>query len=598
MAMCTVQKRRLQLITALACICFPLAYGTQQAASFPIAVVDLQIGALSVATTVAVQVCAGLMNRNVSVAGAAYTLMRAEDAEWLAIVQPSIPSPPTLTPVDAFLATCFKVAAGYLRYNYSAQQALVPNLLTVAAVLGAVPLEDGSPYLPTGTPLLFDAVTAWAGFNALNATAAVYAAYGPRTTTMAMMDPGYDYSADPLAPVLTRMPDLGLADYIVSARLFNFFMVGACINGSDEHVLMETMVRERAAGAWPRPIAVLGYNDALPIAGDIFEAETDCVSSHGIGQVATSGVNNLAFFSTLGEPITRPLQQPAVPSTVFNASKTYLGLVVGDGDNIAMVKTDRFHWFADRLAACTSSGRSELRYGAPRCYPVGWSLSPHLLTLAPDMARWFYAGAAATGADYFVLPPSGHLYAYPSQMQGEDSADFIAATEADCVMMNCSSTVAWEFAGTWPNALADYFPRYGAVDAGGRAVVTAFFAVNVPYMIPVVEFGADEYAKVLHPPPNATSVDPVVVFKPNEWRGTTGGAVLPPFMLNATAFAALINAYPRGTVAHIYMTSDGGAKLADFDDLVALLDPHVEVVAPSALAPLAIESERLRGRGT
>ena len=139
-----------------------------------------------------------------------------------------------------------------------------------------------------------------------------------------------------------------------------------------------------------------------------------------------------------------------------------MGLVVGDGDNIAMVKTDRFHWFQQRLAACAQSGRDDdedvtahpetiaddapppaaagaaappraraetaaeasasaagdARAAVP-CFPLMWSLSPHLLTLAPAMARWFYAGAAATGADYFVLPPSGHLYAYPSQASAE-----------------------------------------------------------------------------------------------------------------------------------------------------------------------------------
>lgn len=70
-------------------------------------------------------------------------------------------------------------------------------------------------------------------------------------------------------------------------------------------------------------------------------------------------------------------------------------------------------------------------------------------------------------------------------------------------------------------------------------------------------------------------------------------------MLNASAFAALINSYPRGTVAHIYMTSDGGAKLSDFSDLVALLDSHVQVVNPRALGELAVagDAERRRRRG-
>ena len=46
-------------------------------------------------------------------------------------------------------------------------------------------------------------------------------------------------------------------------------------------------------------------------------------------------------------------------------------------------------------------------------FPLSWSISPHLLYLAPDWLHWYYAQANVTGQDVFVLPPSGHLYAYP-----------------------------------------------------------------------------------------------------------------------------------------------------------------------------------------
>lgn len=135
-------------------------------------------------------------------------------------------------------------------------------------------------------------------------------------------------------------------------------------------------------------------------------------------------------------------------------------------------------------------------------------------------------------------------------MSAADQASFVAATEADAALLNASSTVEWEFAGTWAGAIANYVPRYSE-----RGIVRALFAVNVPYMLPVLEFGKDEFFKVITGAGNAS----VVLFRPNEWRGTTGGLLPGPFMLNATAFADRINAYPRGTVSHIYMTSDGGA---------------------------------------
>ena len=77
-----------------------------------------------------------------------------------------------------------------------------------------------------------------------------------------------------------------------------------------------------SSNPWPKPIAVWGYDDTYPIAGDIFEAETDCIlnATHNIGQVASDGFNNLAFFSRQ-PPIQSPLvQAPRPPPRIYNAS--------------------------------------------------------------------------------------------------------------------------------------------------------------------------------------------------------------------------------------------------------------------------------------
>ena len=50
---------------------------------------------------------------------------------------------------------------------------------------------------------------------------------------------------------------------------------------------------------------------------------------------------------------------------------------------------------------------------------------------------------------------------YPSLMTAEDQASFVANTETDCQMLDTSATVAWEFAGSWANAIkecADPYP--------------------------------------------------------------------------------------------------------------------------------------------
>jgi len=535
----------------------------------PTVIVDLVTGAPPLPLVLAAQVSVGLLNRDTR--GAAYyTLMHDEDAAWFAVAEPGVAPPPAAPAAAAVAAALARGAArGWLLYNFSAQQALVPNVLTVAAALDLVPLEAGSPLAPAGVPPLFDATAAWAGLDARGATAWAFARFGNATTTMAKVNPGYDVHAHPLAPTLAGAPDLSLADYIVSARLFAFWMTDSCIPGTAEHALMEAMVK--APTPWPRPIAVWGYDDSWAVAGDVFEAETTCVAEHGLGQVATVGVNGLSYFSRAPRVAAPLAPSPPRPRAVFNASKVYVALVVGDGDNVAFLKGARRDWMGARVARCAGA--------APRCFPLLWTLSPHVLYAAPAIARFYAAEAAKSGADFFALPPSGALYSYPSQMAPRDAAAFVAATEAAAALLNTSATVHWEFAGTWPEAIAGFAPRYGPA-----GVVRALFATNVPYMLPAAAFGPGEHFKVVA---NASTV----VFAPLEWRGTSGAAdpALHPFLLSPAEQAARVGAFARGSVAALYLTSDGGAQIDDLFQFAGNLSEHVEIVGLDA-AQLALDA--------
>ena len=106
--------------------------------------------------------------------------------------------------------------------------------------------------------------------------------------------PQDDASKHPFNPLLDGTANMGLTDFIVKERLFNFYLVQGCIPGTDEYALQSEMA---SSGVWPTPITVYGYDNTFPIAGDLFEAETDCNREHNMGQVASSGVNNLAYFS-------------------------------------------------------------------------------------------------------------------------------------------------------------------------------------------------------------------------------------------------------------------------------------------------------------
>lgn len=64
------------------------------------------------------------------------------------------------------------------------------------------------------------------------------------------------------------------------------------------------------------------------MAGDIFEAETNCNSAHNMGQIASDGVNNLSYLSRRSA-ITTPMEQNPVDKVEYNSSKTYMMFVMG-----------------------------------------------------------------------------------------------------------------------------------------------------------------------------------------------------------------------------------------------------------------------------
>ena len=71
------------------------------------------------------------------------------------------------------------------------------------------------------------------------------------------------------------------------------------------------------------------------------------------------------------------------------------------------------------------------------------------------MLEWFYERSYKTENDYFVLPPSGHLYSYPSQMPTENNVqqNYVIDTERDCQLLSSSGVVTWEWDTHWESAV-------------------------------------------------------------------------------------------------------------------------------------------------
>jgi GxGYxYP putative glycoside hydrolase C-terminal domain len=540
--------------------------------------------------------CVGLFNRNDSIAGPAYAVWEPYDLDWLREIEGMAYTNPNYTSPKDFLTKCLGTVANqrYIHYNYETQQPSVPNILTLAGVLNAIPLTPSNTMTTaliheTNSTMVFDAEKELAGKSVYDVTEYMFNNYANQTTTMSKMDPGYDYSKSYYNPPCTNHPRLRLADYVVKERLFNIFLLEGCIPYTKEHSLMEIMTQRDHPNIkqWQQPIVVMGYDDVVVgPTGDPWEAETTCVKSHNMGQVATDNASCMSFWSrkpVIDKPMVQ--NQPSPPSSDdkqqeeqdYNSSMTYIALVVGDGDNIGMVKTRNYDWVQQRMAYCHNESMAPYN-----CFPISWTISPHMLYLAPDILRWFYSQAKNTTQDFFLLPPSGYLYSYPSLMQEDDQARFVERTEETARLLNSSGSVAWEWTLTWGGAIKNYFPRYAT-----KSIVRGLFAVNVPFNAPIGEFGRNEHYKLIRRD-NGT----VVLFNSREWRGTSGRGDVPfsrKEYMTPQDMAAEINGYDKGTVCYIYLTSDGGADLDTLYSLVPLLQDHVKVVNHETVTDMALQ---------
>ena len=89
------------------------------------------------------------------------------------------------------------------------------------------------------------------------ATEFIFDNYGSQTSGVAMMNPGWKQPDDlhPLEHELVRDPDVGLTDYIVKNKIFNFFLYLGCIPLTEEHALMSRMMSDQNT-MWKKPVEV------------------------------------------------------------------------------------------------------------------------------------------------------------------------------------------------------------------------------------------------------------------------------------------------------------------------------------------------------
>lgn len=523
------------------------------------------------ALQLAVQACAGLHNRELG--GSVYVQADPNDEEWLGELKLT---PKNLMDASTFLETCVARFPTCVRYSYKDQQRLLPNILTIGAALQAVPLDVEM--TAVCGDVVFDATVEFKDKNTpYLATQYVFDSYISQTTGLAMLNPGYNTHDENVAdPALTRDMPPALVDFVFSQKLFVVFLVNGCEESHPERDLLHSIVN---LGQWPLPLGVYGYNNSwMVMGGYVHEAQTKCLKSRNMGAIPTE-TSNLSFFSTRRPPITETTELEHTPpeEVEYDPSKTYVAFVIGDGDNVAYMMSARKNWLRQRKSDCEQADHE--------CAPITWSISHHLPRLAPDVLRWYYKSARETGKDYFVLPPSGHFYAYPTSLNSTDRARFAAATEQDAKVLGVSGVVHWDWADTWKDAEAQFLPQYAKPDGAIRGV----FPVNVPYMFEAFPWWPkSDFYKII----TGRDGGSVVVFRPRAWRGIDNDSN--PFFQSPQKMAEELGGYPPGTVTWVYMTSDGGLNLENsFMVLEDILPSHVRLVSADAAARLALTAGNL-----
>ena len=270
--------------------------------------------------------------------------------------------------------------------------------------------------------------------------------------------------------------------------------------------------------------------------------------------------------------------QPAQAPVTYNASKTYIALLMSDMDKCApprpacrVLRPTRSFCPACSLDFVQGDGframqqRVEMCGNGTACFPLTWTLQPNLRSLSPAMLRWYFQLASRTGRDRFVLPPSGALYAYPSQFPSDLQAEYVRMTNDAGRVLNTSASADWEFLGDWPSAFRSYFPQYQAAPDG----VKLFLLDQVPYVLPMPSMGFDK-VKVLGDPSTPESVvlvrPPFTVASAGTWDNQKPG-------LYPADIAKQINALDAGDVTCMRRTirTSAAAETHRCDMLIARL---------------------------
>jgi hypothetical protein len=248
-----------------------------------------------------------------------------------------------------------------------------------------------------------------------------------------------------------------LRDYLVAQKVFTFWL-----NSSQDAPIKEQALLNDILANKPADIPILGWwNDE--------ESGVQKTSEHGKYVLATDWAPNLSVHSKI-EVTLPPKQRNPSQQKKLDPSKIYIAFAISDGDNVQYCMNQ----MREPLWEDSSRGR----------LPLGWTISPSLLDLAPGIMKWYYE--SATVDDYFICGPSGVGYTYPDFQA--DMNHFLNHSDVYCTQSDLHTL--WTLGARKPETLenmissltsvSSLFLEYGALASSQQAPYLVGNKVIVP----------------------------------------------------------------------------------------------------------------------
>jgi uncharacterized repeat protein (TIGR02543 family) len=206
--------------------------------------------------------------------------------------------------------------------------------------------------------------------------------------------------ANPGVPVSSYKVSLGIRDYIVALGLVTLYL-----SPNDPN---QAALYTKFLSTAPSPIPIFGWTETE-------EDETvSLVSSYGDWVAVLSHVNNPSYPADLTvlsglqiQPVKYTPQVNANSTSQASAPGVYVTAYVTDGDNLGYDYSLGFgQWDAYRTSGV----------------PVGWTINPTLVDIAPLVWNYY---VATKGLATFVAGPSGAGYAQPGMMSTSQLNDYL-----------------------------------------------------------------------------------------------------------------------------------------------------------------------------